>query len=459
LKKIFSFAFLLVSGLLPAFSHAQCSASSGVNFCTPTNGGGTGTSVQVSAGGASNIVAMMLYVDGRDPAAFTAHSNRLSTSLNLSAGAHNLVVNGWDNPGNVYQKSININVSSSGSPTPTPTPAPSSCPPISTGVRVCWPSNGGSTGSPVQIIAGATAGSGIAAMKIYVDDQDRYTVNSNSISTALPMSSGGHYVVVQAWDNNGNVYKTPVNVAVGGGSNPTPAPTPTPTGNQNGSAAPVPSGAIVMSNIQNQSGWQTCGGCGNQGGSGTGPSYGLVQHVSSPSLSGNAANFYVNGGPAWTGAYWFIEQPVVPRPVSYLRYEFDMYVPSSATGVIQAIEFECQQNANGYTYNYAWQADYGSNTWRVFNYTNKSWEGTSIPLQRFAPNTWHHIIAIYHASGNSAVHDSLTVDGVTKNVNIWHNATHTGNGSELTNAFQLDLMQSGAGYKVYLDNIKVSLTD
>jgi hypothetical protein len=95
----------------------------------------------------------------------------------------------------------------------------------------------------------------------------------------------------------------------------------------------------------------------------------------------------------------------------------------------------------------------------VFNYTTKHWEGTSIPLQRFAPNTWHHIIAIYHASGNSAVHDSLTVDGVTKNVNIWHNATHTGNGSELTNAFQLDLMQSGAGYKVYLDNIKVSLTD
>jgi hypothetical protein len=57
------------------------------------------------------------------------------------------------------------------------------------------------------------------------------------------------------------------------------------------------------------------------------------------------------------------------------------------------------------------------------------------------------------------VHDSLTVDGVTKNAGIWHNATYTGNGSELTSAFQLDLMQSGAGYKVYVDNMKVSLTD
>jgi hypothetical protein len=214
-----------------------------------------------------------------------------------------------------------------------------------------------------------------------------------------------------------------------------------------------------MSNIQNQAGWQTCGGCGNDGGGGTAPAYGFSQGFSTPSLSGSSTDFWIHGGPAYTGGYYFIEQPPVPNPVSYLRYEFDLYVPSQYASAPQALEFECQQNANGYTYNYAWQADYASKTWRVFNYTTKQWEGTSIAFQPFAPDTWHHIIAIYHASGTQIFHDSITVDGVTSNANVVHDALFTGNGPELTNAFQVDLDGSSTPYDVYVDNMKVSLAN
>ena len=548
MKKILNILFVFVLIAFSAAAYGQCSAGGGVAFCSPANGNTTATNFPVSVSGANYIVAMKLYVDGQDPAAYTVHSPTMTTALNLPAGSHNLTVVGWDNPGNVYQSSVTINASMSApTPAPTPTPTSGSCPATGTGVRVCTPSNGGSTASPVQITAGAAAGAGIAAMKVYVDDQDSYTIQSNSINTALPMSAGGHYVVVQAWDNSGNVYKTPVNVTVSGSAgcgttsgvvfcSPTngagtgtsvpvaaagsniiiamklyvdgqdppafstnsnnlnttvslspgthnlvvnawdnpgnvyqqsinvtvggaSASPPPPSGGSGGSVPAPPANATVISNIQNQNGWRTCGGCGNNGGAGTGPQYDISQGIYSPSISGSSADFYVSSGPVYSGAYYFIEQPTVPNPVTYLKYEFDLYIPSQYVNAPQALEWECQENANGYTYNFAWQADYGSGHLRVFNYTTKNWEDTGIPFQKLSGGTWHHIIALNHASGTQTVHDSITIDGVTTPVNITHQALYTGNGPELTNAFQLDLDQNGTPYQVYLDNMKVTLAN
>ena len=235
--------------------------------------------------------------------------------------------------------------------------------------------------------------------------------------------------------------------------------TPTSAPGVNGNAPVPPPGTTIISNIQNQKGWQTCGGCGNDGGTGQGPVYDVTQGIASPALSGSSADFWITGGPAFSGGYYFIEQPTVPNPMSYLRYEFDLYIPAQYASAPQALEFECQQNSNGYTYNYAWQADYASKSWRVFNYTTKHWEGTGIAFQPFAPDTWHHIMAIYHASGTQVIHDSVTVDGVTYPVNITHDALFTGNGLELTNAFQVDLDGNSSPYHVYVDNMTVSLKD
>src|SRR5689334_1523353 len=59
-----------------------------------------------------------------------------------------------------------------------------------------------------------------------------------------------------------------------GTQTPTPSPAP-PSPSNNGNAPAPPAGATIMANIQNQSGWQTCGGCGNDGGGGTAPGYGF----------------------------------------------------------------------------------------------------------------------------------------------------------------------------------------
>jgi hypothetical protein len=183
----------------------------------------------------------------------------------------------------------------------------------------------------------------------------------------------------------------------------------------------------------------------------------MTQGISNPSLSGHAADFFVNGGPAYTGGYYFVDQPTLSNPLTYLRYEFDMYIPEQYASAPQAIEFECQQHANGYVYNFAWQADYAQNQWRIFDYVLRRWDSTGIPLARFSGDKWHHIIAEYHTSGSSVIHDALTIDGVRHTVGIKHPGKYIGGTSEyFTNAFQLDLNGSATPFKVYVDGMKVS---
>ena len=274
---------------------------------------------------------------------------------------------------------------------------------------------------------------------------------SGSATTNVSNSGSG--------SNSGSSSSVPGSGASSSNSAPS---TPTTTSAPAAPPAPAnadPAGAIVYASLQSQPGWQTCGGCGNVGGTGQGPDYHMGQGISNPSLSGSAADFYVNGGPAYTGGYYFIEQPTIPNPVTYLRYDFDLFVPGQYANAPQAIEFECQQTTNGNTYNFAWQADYASNTWRVFNFTTKEWEPTGIALQRFAPDTWHHISAMFHAAGTQAIHDSITVDGRTMGANISHQATATGTRLELTAGFQVDLDSRSTPYHVYVDNLKVTATD
>ena len=232
------------------------------------------------------------------------------------------------------------------------------------------------------------------------------------------------------------------------------APTPT---------APTPSAtppnATVFNNIQQQSGWQTCGDCGNTGAQGATATYQMNLDIASPSESGDSAQFSIGGTYAYSNAYWYYRHPAPTAAMSSLTYEFDVYIPSGSDNAPQAIEFECQQELGGYVYNFAWQADYVTDQWRVFNYTSKQWEDSGIALTRFTPDSWHHIIAQYHndATTHTTYHDALTVDGTRYPVNISHPATPTSNtGGDFTNAFQLDLNGIPTAYSVYVDKMEVT---
>jgi hypothetical protein len=110
----------------------------------------------------------------------------------------------YDNCGKAFSMTIPIIVQ--GPPTPPTDP------------QVVSPTNGGVVTSPVHFLASASApscGSGISAMRIYTaPGVAAYTVNGASMDTYLRMATGTYNVVVQAWDNCGNAYKTPLRVTV-----------------------------------------------------------------------------------------------------------------------------------------------------------------------------------------------------------------------------------------------------
>ncbi len=233
------------------------------------------------------------------------------------------------------------------------------------------------------------------------------------------------------------------------GSTSSPAPTPTPsTGN----------GATVIDNIEDSSNWLTCGACGNDGGVGSTPHSSVTPDIATPSEDGTSTQFSIAATVPFTNTYWYMLHPVVGNQFSALTYEFDLYIPSGLEDAPQAIEFECQQILGGWIYNFAFQADYGRNLWRVFNYGAKAWESTGIPLQRFSPGTWHHLVAEYHsdASTHTVFHDALTVDGTRFPVNMTHAAFFSGANDQFTNAFQLDSNGQITPYSVYLDKMKIT---
>ena len=51
-------------------------------------------------------------------------------------------------------------------------------------------------------------------MAIYVNNQLYWKEHVSSIDTHLTLPSGGHYVVVQAWDQQQKIYKAGLNITV-----------------------------------------------------------------------------------------------------------------------------------------------------------------------------------------------------------------------------------------------------
>jgi hypothetical protein len=217
--------------------------------------------------------------------------------------------------------------------------------------------------------------------------------------------------------------------------------------------------ASTLDRVEEMTGWLTCGACGNVGGTGNVAHYSMTRGITSISRDGSSSEFSISGRP-FTNGYWYLQHQAPSTGLKYLRYEFDIFVPVGEQNAPQAIEFECQQQVNGWVYNFAWQADYAGNQWRTFNYGLRRWEYSGIPLRRLSPGTWHHLVAEYHTSTSyhAVYHDALTVDGVRHIVNLVHRATYTGNWSnQFTNAFQLDLNSSGTPYHVYVDGMRLAM--
>jgi hypothetical protein len=85
---------------------------------------------------------------------------------------------------------------------------------ITGSVRISAPTTSTVTGPGVFLAADATASNPITFMRIYVNSVSVASASAGHIATTASMSKGTHYLVFQAWDSKGNVYKASKTITV-----------------------------------------------------------------------------------------------------------------------------------------------------------------------------------------------------------------------------------------------------
>lgn len=403
-------------------------AFAGVTVTSPAPGATTGSPVQFVASASSGwpITAMRIYVD--DQSVYTIQSNSLNTSVPLAAGVHRVVVQAWDSSGAVLKFPESITVNSSAPPPP----------PSGSGVSVTTPADGSTVGAPIHVVASASAGNPITAMKIYLDNIDMFTVNANQLDTNVSAAPGAHFLVVQAWDSTGAVYKQSSSVTVGSS---------VPTG------PPVPSGAIVQSNIQQMAGWENCTVCAGAGGNGPSAAFGTLQGVSSPSLSGSSMQFSIGVGTPYSDVLWW-KQLGGNNAITHFQYDVDFYLTNP--GAAQALEFDVNQSNGVYKFIFGTQCDIrGAGAWDVWDTANHTWVNTGVPCSVPSANQWHHLTWELYRDDYQAHFVALTLDGVKHDVNMAFWVQPSGV-SEINVAFQMDGDYAQHPYDAWLDNVTLS---
>jgi hypothetical protein len=175
-----------------------------VTVTAPAKNGNVGSPVHFTATATTScskgISAMGIYT-APYVLAYSVKGAKLDTSLTLSAGNYNAVVQEWDNCGGAATTpvALTVNATNNGS------------------VSVTAPSANGNVGSPVHFTATATStcSKGISAMGIYTaPSQLAYVVSGAKLDTNLTLSSGSYNTVVQEWDNCGGSSTTSVPITV-----------------------------------------------------------------------------------------------------------------------------------------------------------------------------------------------------------------------------------------------------
>jgi phosphatidylinositol-3-phosphatase len=149
--------------------------------------------IQATAGGQSPIRNMLVYADGS--LRYQNSGGSVNTSLSLTPGPHSMIVEARDDSGGSASKNLSVAVA---------TPS----------VSIKIPAANASVYSPVQVFATTVDPKPIYAMQVYLDNALHYEFRGNGINAALPMPLGQHYMMVQAWDATGGIYKKGIQLNV-----------------------------------------------------------------------------------------------------------------------------------------------------------------------------------------------------------------------------------------------------
>jgi hypothetical protein len=267
-------------------------------------------------------------------------------------------------------------------------------------------------------------------MMIYVDNSSVYSVKASSINTTVNMTSGKHYIVVQAWDTSGVVYKAPgfyINV----------------TSNSN----------ATYTMIQKMAGWQNCGSCAGLNGKGPDTPRSMTQFIATPSMTGQASEYWIGPKVRYSNAL-FWKQLGANANASHFIYDFYFYMKDSS--VPQALEFDMNQSASGRKFIFGTECNIkGTHQWDVWDTANGHWVPTGVGCAAPQTYTWNHVVLEFQRSGSQTSFVSVTLNGRKSYINRNFN-TFGVQAAELNTAVQLDGGPTTGQVSMWVDKMQVT---
>lgn len=431
---------ILLPAIFAILSTFAFASSGTVTVTAPANNSSVGTSVQYTATATSTCskgVASMGIYTAPYQLAYVVNGASLNTTLSLAAGTYNTTVQEWDNCGGSAKTGITITVSSSGQ----------------SSVTVTSPANNSTVSSPVSYVATATTtcSKGVASMGIYTAPyQLAYVVGGASLNTTLTLSPGTYNTVVQEWDNCGGAATTPITITVSAGS----------------------SSGGTFYNLHTQSGWTgygllppsyaICSTCTPQGPKVT---WAWTQHITDPSLSGNATRSDIGGTTAYADVLWnnhligdFSSQGLPDTKHTLVptlhNFTYDVWFYGANLETSQALEFDINQffDGNGYIWGHECRIA-GGHMWDTWDNVKAKWVSTNVACNPLS-NSWNHlVIQAQRTTANKLLFQSITLNGVTNTLNITRDHGTAVGWYGVTINYQIDGNSKQQSYSVYLDNL------
>ncbi|MFZ0284792.1 MAG: hypothetical protein WAL32_06135 [Terriglobales bacterium] len=423
----YRFAFLTLIFGAPAWAT--------VNVTSPLNGSTGASPVHYVATASTStcnkgVASMGIYID--DVLTYVTQGASLNTNLAFSPGSYNTVVEEWDYCGGATYTPVAITVTGQ------------------TGVWVTSPKNNSTVGSPVNYVATAstsTCNKGVASMGIYINNVLTYVTQGASLNTYLSFNDGTYNTVVEEWDYCGGASYTSIKITVNG------------SGGQ----------GSTLSNLQSSGGWvaygeyppdyNICQECGS------GVTWSMVQHIKSPSMSGNSTEFSIGGTTPYSDVLF--TNPLIGQnstqglpdnnhtllPTLH-NFTYDAYFYAGDISLSQVLEFDISMYFNSLSLIWGTQCEIaGGHEWDIWNSAASKWESTGVACNPINAG-WNHLtIQVQRESNNSLLFESITLNGNKAVLNKTYSPGKAPSGWwGITVNYQLDGNSKQSAYSTYLDN-------
>lgn len=429
--------FLALLTTLSLATYASAAAT--VNVSAPKNNSTVTTQVQYVATAttscSSGVSAMGIYT-APGVLVFTTPGASLNTVITLNPGVYNTVVQEWDNCGGSSTSAITIRVGSSTS---------------GGQVSVTAPKVNSTVSPTVQFTASATTScsKGVASMGIYsAPGVLVYTTPGAELNTPIELKPGKYNTVVEEWDNCGGAATATVPVTVSGGT-------------YGGVFQDLHQGGGWTGYALLPPGYGICSSCVAAGPQTT---WAMTQKISSPSLSGSSTETAIGGKTVYSDVLWnnhligdFSSQGLNDTNKTIIptlhNFTYDVYFYMQNPAVSQAEEFDINQFVDGLSFIWGHECRIaGGNEWDIWDDPSQSWHPTGVPCNPIA-NSWNHLILqVQRTSNNQLLFESITLNGVTANLNYLENPTPT-TWYGVTVNYQQDGNFAQTPYSVWLDNL------